>query len=177
MTQNSLGSILLKKRLINQVQLDRALQKQRQQAEATAWQRLGEILLEARAINTQELEDALVSQTRLHESRSLPLASERSKINILNVSIDNLSMRELLEQLDSGVVLTPNVDHLMKLQKDVDFLKIYALADYKVCDSQVLVYASRFLGTPFKEKVSGSDFFPSFCDFHILHPRIMRTNG
>lgn len=166
MTENSLGSILLKKRLINRGQLDRALQKQRQLGDATGWQRLGEILVETRAISTQELEEALASQTRLNETKSPPLASERSKIKMLNVSIDNLSMHELLEQLHGGVVFTPNIDHLMKLQKDAEFLKIYALADYKVCDSQVLMYASRLLGTPFKEKVSGSDLFPRFCDFH-----------
>jgi len=165
MTEKSLESILLKKRLTNRGQLDRALQKQRHQSRAAGWQRLGQTLIEARAINTQVPEDMLVGQTQLNES-NCQLTSERSKINILNLAIDNLSMLELLEQLHSGVVLTPNVDHLMKLQKDSDFLKIYALADYKVCDSQVLMYASRFLGTPFKEKVSGSDFFPRFCDFH-----------
>jgi len=166
MTEKSLGSILLKKRLTNRGHLDRALQKQRPQSKAAGWQRLGQTLVEARAINAQVPEDTLARQTQPNESNGLQLASERSKINILNLAIDNLSMLELLEQLHSGVVLTPNVDHLMKLQKDPDFLKIYALADYKVCDSQVLMYASRFLGTPFKEKVSGSDFFPRFCDFH-----------
>ena len=75
-------------------------------------------------------------------------------------------MHELLAQLHSGVVLTPNVDHLMKLQHDTEFLKVYAFADFKVCDSQVLMYASKFLGTPLKEKVSGSDLFPRFCEFH-----------
>ncbi len=166
MTEKSLGSILLKKRLTNRGQLDRALQKQRQKSRTPGWQRLGQTLIESWAINTQLPESTVVRQTKLNESNCLQLASERSKVNILNLAIDNLSMLELLEQLHSGVVLTPNVDHLMKLQKDSDFLKIYALADYKVCDSQVLMYASRFLGTPFKEKVSGSDFFPRFCDFH-----------
>ncbi len=98
--------------------------------------------------------------------QGLKFASEYNKVGVLNIPIDNMSVMELLEQLKSGVVLTPNVDHLMKLQKDPDFFRTYALADYKVCDSQVLMYASRFLGTPFKEKISGSDFFPLFCDYH-----------
>ncbi len=166
MTGNSLGSILLKRRLINQSQLEQALQKQRQQAEVRGWQLLGEVLLEDRVIDRRALEEALATQTKLNELKSLQGDGERSKISMLNVSIDNLSMRELLDQLHSGVVLTPNVDHLMKLQKDPDFLRAYTLADYKVCDSQVLMYASRLLGTPFKEKVSGSDFFPRFCEFH-----------
>lgn len=93
-------------------------------------------------------------------------AAESKKVGILNIPIDNLSIKELLEQLKSGVLLTPNVDHLMKLQRDAEFYRTYTLADYRVCDSQVLMFASRFLGTPLKEKISGSDFFPIFCDYH-----------
>ncbi|WP_250122779.1 WecB/TagA/CpsF family glycosyltransferase [Chroococcidiopsis sp. CCMEE 29] len=88
------------------------------------------------------------------------------RVNILNVYIDNLLQTELLEQLKSGVVFTPNVDHLIKLQNDREFLKAYSIADYKLCDSQMLVYASKFLGTPIKQKNSGSDFFPAFYSYH-----------
>lgn len=90
------------------------------------------------------------------------------KVNVLNVSIDNLSRAELLTKLDreGGIVFTPNVDHLMKLQTDGDFYKAYNIATYKVCDSQIVLYASKFLGTPIKEKLSGSDLFPAFYMHH-----------
>lgn len=94
------------------------------------------------------------------------------EVQVLNVPIDNLSMRELLGQLKSGLVLTPNVDHLMKLQVDDGFCQTYAMADYRVCDSQVLLYAARFLGTPLKEKISGSDLFPAFYNYHRDNPDI-----
>ena len=85
------------------------------------------------------------------------------RINILDIPIDNLSMQELLEKLRvGGVVFTPNVDHLVKLQKDREFYRVYQEADYRVCDSQLIMYASRFLGQPIQEKVSGSDLFPAF---------------
>ena len=90
----------------------------------------------------------------------------RLKINILNIWIDNLSKNELLAKIQSGIVVTPNVDHLIKLQTDWEFLQAYNIADYKLCDSQIVIYASRFLGTPIKEKISGSDFFPAFYDYH-----------
>jgi N-acetylglucosaminyldiphosphoundecaprenol N-acetyl-beta-D-mannosaminyltransferase len=90
----------------------------------------------------------------------------RKTVKILNIDIDNFSMSEFLHSLKEGVVLTPNVDHLMRLQKDPEFMRIYDLADYKVCDSQILVLASYFLQTPFREKISGSDLFPAFCEFH-----------
>ena len=85
------------------------------------------------------------------------------RVNILNVPIDNISMYELLDRLKhGGVVYTPNVDHLVKLQKDREFHRVYQEADYRVCDSQLIMYASRFLGQPIREKVSGSDLFPAF---------------
>jgi exopolysaccharide biosynthesis WecB/TagA/CpsF family protein len=89
-----------------------------------------------------------------------------NRVKILNLSIDNLSQSELLKKLSSGIVFTPNVDHLMKLQGDPDFLKAYESASYKLCDSKILFYVSRFLGTPIKEKISGSDFFPAFYQYH-----------
>jgi exopolysaccharide biosynthesis WecB/TagA/CpsF family protein len=87
------------------------------------------------------------------------------KINILNICIDNLSAKDLLGKLvkEGGVVFTPNVDHVIKLQQDKEFYQAYQIANYKVCDSQILVYASKFLGTPIQEKISGSDLFPAFC--------------
>ncbi|MGV2827106.1 WecB/TagA/CpsF family glycosyltransferase [Myxosarcina sp. GI1(2024)] len=85
------------------------------------------------------------------------------RVNILNVAIDNCSMSELLENLKvGGIVFTPNVDHLIKLQKDQEFYRVYQQADYRVCDSQLLFWASYFLGQPLCEKISGSDLFPAF---------------
>lgn len=89
------------------------------------------------------------------------------RVNILSVSIDNFSMSELLERLKhGGIVFTPNVDHLIKLQKDRDFYRVYKAADYRVCDSQMVVFASKFLGQPLREKISGSDLFPAFYRYY-----------
>ena len=96
----------------------------------------------------------------------------KDSVKILNIEIDNISTEEMLKHLREGVVLTPNVDHLMKLQRDPDFYRLYKLADYRICDSQILLYASRFLGEPLQEKVSGSDLFPAFCEFHKNNPEI-----
>ncbi|MDF5717895.1 MAG: WecB/TagA/CpsF family glycosyltransferase [Rhizonema sp. NSF051] len=88
-------------------------------------------------------------------------------INLLNVGLHNITMVELLEKLRTGgIVFTPNVDHLMKLQRNPEFYSIYQEADYRVCDSKVLIYVSAFLGTPIKEKISGSDLFPAFYNYY-----------
>jgi N-acetylglucosaminyldiphosphoundecaprenol N-acetyl-beta-D-mannosaminyltransferase len=97
-----------------------------------------------------------------HQRISLP----KSTVKILNVEIDNITLDDFLGQLDRGVVFTPNVDHLMKLQHDPEFIAAYDQADYRVCDSQVLMYAARFLGERIKGKIAGSDLLPAFCEYH-----------
>lgn len=91
-----------------------------------------------------------------------------NSVTLLNISINNLSLTELLDRLTKkgGFVVTPNVDHIMKLQKDRDLLSAYQKADYRVCDSKILQYALKFLGTPIQEKISGSDLFPAFYQYN-----------
>lgn len=94
------------------------------------------------------------------------------RIEILDVGIDNFAVDEFLNNLNKGVVFTPNVDHLMRLRADQEFSQAYDVADYRVCDSQILMYASKFLGTPIRAKISGSDLFPMFCEHHRDNPNI-----
>ena len=56
-------------------------------------------------------------------------------IKILNVRIDNLSAQELLETLDKGVLVTPNIDDIMKHQKDEEFHDVI----YKATDNSKLI--------------------------------------
>jgi exopolysaccharide biosynthesis WecB/TagA/CpsF family protein len=86
--------------------------------------------------------------------------------NILNIKIVNIFQSDLLEKLDEGIFLTPNVDHLVKLQKDREFYEIYKKADWVICDSKILAWGLKFLGTPIKEVIPGSTFFPNYCDYH-----------
>ncbi|MEZ5195377.1 MAG: WecB/TagA/CpsF family glycosyltransferase [Bacteroidales bacterium] len=94
------------------------------------------------------------------------------RISILNIKVDNIYKKDLLEKFESGVLITPNVDHLMKLQKDKEFYDLYQKADFITVDSQIVKHALRFLGTPVKEVITGSDFFPSFYNYHKDNPTI-----
>jgi len=90
-----------------------------------------------------------------------------ARLKFLNISIDNLSSMELLQQLQlGGTVYTPNVYHMLRLQQDRDFYKVYQQADYCICDSQILWLVSRLLGRPIREKISGSDLFPAFYNYY-----------
>jgi len=87
-------------------------------------------------------------------------------IKILNARIGNYTFSSLLSDLKKGILYTPNVDHLMKLQHDREFYEVYKLATHLCVDSKIVMLAARFLGTPFKEQIAGSDFFPEFCRYH-----------
>jgi exopolysaccharide biosynthesis WecB/TagA/CpsF family protein len=89
-------------------------------------------------------------------------------MRILNIDIHQQGFGEFVSQLDSGLVVTPNVDHLMKLQRDREFYNCYRSAEHVVCDSRIVQFASRFLdpANPIPEKISGSDLLPAWCRHH-----------
>ena len=89
-------------------------------------------------------------------------------VDFLNVSVHNTTTTELLADLsfNGGVVVTPNVDHLVKMQSDREFLRAYYTSDYRVCDSKILQYISFLLGNPIKERISGADLFPAFYQYN-----------
>ena len=46
------------------------------------------------------------------------------KIRILNTDLQNITSTELLQRLRRGILITPNVDQLIKLQSDREFYEI-----------------------------------------------------
>ncbi len=96
----------------------------------------------------------------------------QQRVRLLNVDVDNITMDELVDSFREGLLLTLHVDMIMKLQKDREFYEILPHFDVITCDSQILVVAAKMLGTPFKERVSGSDFFPRFYARHKSDPGV-----
>jgi exopolysaccharide biosynthesis WecB/TagA/CpsF family protein len=74
-----------------------------------------------------------------------------------------LRMGELIRERKPSYIVTPNADTVVKTQKDPDFRRIYEKAALALPDGMSQIWAGYFLGTPFKEKVSGSDFFVEAC--------------
>ena len=132
--------------------------------------------LSSQSLNSSALEESTEEESYCYKLQdSLDDTNQRDchhveatvgKVTILGVDFDNFSMQELLHRLHRGIIFTPNVDHLMKLRSDPEFAQVYKKADFKVCDSQIVMYASKFLGKGLKEKLSGSDLFPLFCEHH-----------
>jgi len=94
------------------------------------------------------------------------------KVKLLNIEFDNLTMDELLRDFNEGVLSTMHVDSIMRLQKDRELYDLVKHYDVITCDSQILYFASKLLGTPLKERVSGSDYFPRFYEYHKDNPDI-----
>ena len=93
-----------------------------------------------------------------------------ARIDFLNTKIDNLTMDEALRRIDFFVsegtcryIVTPNLDHIVTLEKDPVFAEVYKNADLILADGKPLLWISRWLKCPIKEKLSGSDLFPRIC--------------
>lgn len=92
------------------------------------------------------------------------------KIKILNVVLDNISEQMLLVNMHEGVLITPNVDQIMKMQHDLEFYDIVRKAEWVVCDSKVVNLALKLIGIQLKEVIPGSSFFQHFYMFHKDDP-------
>lgn len=94
-----------------------------------------------------------------------------ARIKFMNTNIDNLTMTETLNEIDKLIqkkncsyVVTPNVDHIVRLEKDVELQKVYKNASLILTDGKPLIWISKWYKTPIKEKISGSDLFPKVCE-------------
>ena len=92
------------------------------------------------------------------------------KVPVLNAYVHDISMDEVVKDFTEGMMLTLHVDMIMKLQQDREFYDIIDQFDVVTCDSQILYFATKFLGNPVQERVSGSDYFPRFYMHHKDNP-------
>ena len=93
------------------------------------------------------------------------------RMRFLNTHVDNVTMEEALEEIDRLIqadkhsyVVTPNMDHIVLIEKDKLFKEIYENSDLILTDGKPLLWIAKRQGTPIKEKVSGSDLFPRMCE-------------
>jgi N-acetylglucosaminyldiphosphoundecaprenol N-acetyl-beta-D-mannosaminyltransferase len=89
---------------------------------------------------------------------------------MLGLTFDPLTMDEAVEHLleivseprwDARYVVTPNVDHVVKLRKNRPFQAAYRDADLVLVDGKPVRLASFILGQPLPETVPGSDLVPA----------------
>ena len=93
-----------------------------------------------------------------------------ARMKFMNIEIDNLTMKEALKKIDelikenkNAYVVTPNVDHIIQIERGGELSEAYKYADLILTDGKPLIWISKWYGTPIKEKISGSDLFPRLC--------------
>lgn len=92
------------------------------------------------------------------------------RVRIGQADFDNVDLAEAIARIDAMVergtpslVVTPNVDHLIRMEHDADYAALVAKADLVLADGQPILFASYLIRHPLKARVAGSDLFPALC--------------
>ena len=91
-----------------------------------------------------------------------------SKVNILGVQVSSLTNEELLNTITnsitskqfSQIAITPT-NSIVAAYKEKGISEIYNKAEIVLCDGMPVKWASHFLGTPIKERITGLDVLPN----------------
>lgn len=112
---------------------------------------------------------------------------EQVKVRLFGLAVDAASFDQAVEQLVTAamqrggaarVVVTPNVDHLVRLDGAPEFRERYSQADFIFADGMPVVWASRLLGRPLPERVTGADLFDALCrEAQQRHLKILLLGG
>ena len=91
----------------------------------------------------------------------------RQTVAILGTPVDILDMDQTLERLEQFIqqghfhqVATANTDFLVNAMSDPELQHILRRADLVVPDGMPLIWASRIMGSPLRERVTGADLVP-----------------
>lgn len=86
------------------------------------------------------------------------------RINILGVNVDMVTISEAVDKIISFLkgdkvhtVYTPNSEIIMEAHRNPDFEKVLNEADLMTADGIGVVYASKYLKKPLKERAAGYD--------------------
>ena len=97
--------------------------------------------------------------------------NNHNRIHILNTQIDNLTMEETLAEVSKTIQENRLIHHtvvnagkIVALQKDEELKQGVNNADIINADGQAVVWASKMLNKPLKERVAGIDLFTNLLE-------------
>ncbi len=102
------------------------------------------------------------------------MKESEKKIDILGFSVDRVSMDEAVEAFSRlmraeknriSLIVTPNSEILVSAEKNSELADIIHAADLVIPDGIGLVYASKILGQPLKERVTGVDLLTRILEY------------
>lgn len=92
----------------------------------------------------------------------------RDSVEIVGINIDNVTFEEaedrlldFLQQDETKMIFTPNSELLVDAVKDTGFAQVLNNGDLVIPDGIGVVIASKFYGSPLKERVTGCDLMGS----------------
>ena len=99
------------------------------------------------------------------------------KVNILDVWIDNITRQEALEKVKEIIKkrkpvysIWININQIVLYHEDRRFKNIVDRAELVLTDGKPIIWLSKLLHTPIKEKLGGSDFsidMPNGCQRRV----------
>ena len=92
---------------------------------------------------------------------------DENVVRFLKAAFSEKTIEDCFTFVDSAqnaYVVTPNVDHIIQLERGGELAEAYKEADLIITDGKPLIWISKLYKTPIKEKISGSDLFPRLCD-------------
>ena len=99
-----------------------------------------------------------------HAPRAVDDARTPNRLRIGTVPLDPVTLGEAVDRIDAliaagrgGLVVTPNVDHVVKAERDAEFRAACQGAHLSVADGMPLVWASGLLAPRLPGRVCGAD--------------------
>jgi N-acetylglucosaminyldiphosphoundecaprenol N-acetyl-beta-D-mannosaminyltransferase len=96
-----------------------------------------------------------------------PPLPEPPVIILLGIPFHDVTMEETLAYIDGmvarrtpGYFATANLDFAAQASQDVELQRILFDAELVLCDGTPLIWASKWIGAPLRERVAGSDLLP-----------------
>jgi len=90
--------------------------------------------------------------------------ADRARIDILGIQVDNVTYEEAIARMQEFIsdgqphqVVTVNPEFIVTARDDPHFARVLNEAHLALPDGQGLLWASRILGTPLRERVTGVD--------------------
>lgn len=111
--------------------------------------------------------------------------STAGKVSIGLTRIDRMGPDELnwlvtksLHERQTCFIVTPNVDHVVLLEADAEFVSAYGKATLQLADGVPLVWLSRLLGQPIPTRLAGADLMPQLTALAAReHARVAIVGG
>ncbi|CAG9262865.1 N-acetylglucosaminyldiphosphoundecaprenol N-acetyl-beta-D-mannosaminyltransferase [Paraburkholderia unamae] len=95
---------------------------------------------------------------------SIPLFGLDIAAVSFDTALDVLCAAAMQRDGRARVAVTPNVDHVVRLDSQPEFKRLYQTADFLFADGMPVVWASHLFGPPLPGRVTGSDLLPALCE-------------